>query len=161
MKRKVQFEHGHNCRDYECAFDSTECRKGSEGYHGISGMNVRFMVIGEKGVVQFVMSLPSMVPSEDAGEPMPFKNGPTPYGTDLGYHAYEPQFEGQTPQDSCKFLDGKPCYYDGSSLNADAPLKTLINAGEDALWEFLEKYYNCLFCDGEYPQAAEYHKSLR
>lgn len=41
----------------------------------------------------------------------------------------------------CEYLNGKPCYYDGSSLNAEKYMDILISQGDEALWEALEKYY--------------------
>lgn len=86
--------------------------------------------------------------------------GPLP--VDLGYHSKTPQFDGQSAiSESCEILDGEPCYYDGSGLNAHDALHTLVNGGEDALWEFLDSYYDCVFGDAEYPKPAEYKMECR
>ena len=39
----------------------------------------------------------------------------------------------------------QPCYYDGSTLNADAPYQVLLTRGEDALWAYLEEYFHDQF----------------
>lgn len=45
----------------------------------------------------------------------------------------------------CEYLDGKPCYYDGSSLNADRIYRVLLNKGSNGVWRELEDYYNEIF----------------
>ena len=158
MKRIVKFEKGYNCIDFECANDSKKCKPGAGGSHGVHGMSIRFLIKGEAGAVQFLLYT-GFVPSND-GHKRDKNSGPLP--ADLGYHSPKPMYEGQSTQTkSCEFLDGKPCYYDGSSLNADEAYKTLINAGEDDLWRFLEEYYLCTFKDGDFPETGTYSKPSR
>jgi len=46
----------------------------------------------------------------------------------------------------CEYLEGdKPCYYDDSGLNAEAVYKILLDEGEEAVWIYLENYYNEVF----------------
>lgn len=45
----------------------------------------------------------------------------------------------------CPYLDGKPCYYDGSGLHAERVYDLLLNQGEEAVWKYLEKYYQDTF----------------
>lgn len=44
----------------------------------------------------------------------------------------------------CEYI-GCPCYYDGSSLNADRIYDILLERGSDGVWEELEKYYTDTF----------------
>jgi hypothetical protein len=125
-----------------------------EPNYGIHGANLRFVLIGEKGAIQFLVYTNWMPRSarqrERAGpyclvEPMP---------ADLGYHSLEPRYEGQSPMSDCEYLDGKPCFYDGSGLNAQDPFDILCEEGEEALWTFLERYYEATFNNAEYPPEA-------
>jgi len=42
----------------------------------------------------------------------------------------------------CQYLNGDPCFYDGSSLQAITMFDTLVEEGEEALWTRLENYYS-------------------
>jgi len=68
-----------------------------------------------------------------------------PMPADLGYHSPTPRYEGQTSMGTCRYLDGKPCYYDGSSLEAYRIYSILVHEGSEAVWKELEKYYKELF----------------
>lgn len=68
------------------------------------------------------------------------------YGTDVGYHSHVPMYSGQDIiQESCPYLGGKPCYYDGSGLQAidwaDEILSVRGARPETVLWPKLEQYY--------------------
>lgn len=170
LEHKVSFEVGHNCKDFNCKWDKKDCRPDKPGYHGIHGMQIRFIVKGPKGAVQFLFST-DWIPFEYKGHmrtPLrvnqlgPEVHGLFPFPLDLGYHSYRPLYKGQTSIDgACSILDGKPCYYDGSSLNAYDAYATLVNAGEASLWEFLEEYYMSVFHNYKYPEVRNYTKSLR
>lgn len=61
--------------------------------------------------------------------------------------------------DSCSILDPDPCYYDGSSLNAEQLVEGFRAGGTDWLWPKLEEYWRCIFEDGPYPDfSPEYAK---
>lgn len=90
--------------------------------------DLRFLVKGPKGVVQFLIFNP------DSASPVP---------VDVGYHSPVPQLEGQTARDDCPYV--QPCYYDGSSLAAMAMWQTYMEAGEDVMWADLEAYYTETF----------------
>lgn len=71
-----------------------------------------------------------------------------PIPADLGYHSPKPVYEGQTPiSDSCEYLNDKPCYYDGSGLNAKKVFNTLLEFGSEGVWSYLEDYYKETFLD--------------
>ena len=55
----------------------------------------------------------------------------------------------------CDYLDGAPCYYDGSGLNADRIYKILLTEGSDGVWRELEEYYEEIFKDIAEPVLAE------
>lgn len=109
--------------------------------YGIGCVDMRFLVKGPEGVIQFAFMTGWFLPQN--------KNISTdmyPYAYDLGYHSYVPLYEGQPKMtDECPYLDGKPCYYDGTSLGAEGVLELLIKDGVEAVWEFLERDYKVKF----------------
>jgi len=163
LERSVTFNAGYDCWKFKCKFGSDRCIPGAGGSHGIHGLEIRFLVKGEHGAVQFLIFtgwLPQYA-EHDLGyvnvrswcksEVMP---------ADLGYHSKKPMYEGHKPME-CKILDGEPCYYDGSGLQAADAMYALVNAGDEGLWTFLEGYYDCVFLGKPYPMPAEYRTKLR
>lgn len=122
--------------------------------YGIHGVDLKMVLKGSKGAVQFVLytnwHLPHVqrelnrkaikqdeVYIETILNPMP---------ADLGYHSPKPMYEGHSIcTESCEYLDGKPCYYDGSGLNAERIYEVLLKEGSDGVWRELEEYYKELF----------------
>lgn len=108
--------------------------------YGVHCCDLRMVLKGPKGAVQFILytgwDLPHVTEEYGVREPMP---------ADLGYHSPTPMWEDQTPMDNCPYLDGKPCYYDGSSLNAERIYRVLLEKGSDGVWAELEEYYNDTF----------------
>ena len=49
-----------------------------------------------------------------------------------------------TAVDCCEVIGG-PCYYDGSSLNAERLIQPFLEGGSDAVWRELEEYYHETF----------------
>lgn len=127
-------------------------RSAEPGY-GVHGMDIAFYFRGEEGAVQFVFStgwVPHLPRPTDWQ--MPYRRIQSkgvldlfPSGVDLGYHSPTPHYEGQDlMQEDCPILGG-PCYYDGSGLNAEEVLHTLIYEGGDAVRARLEDYYRRVF----------------
>jgi len=112
---------------------------------GVHGVELRMVLKGEHGAVQFVLYTNWYLPhvTEESRARMTPDNyflfEPLP--ADLGYHSPAPMWEGQYSRPDCPYLDGKPCYYDGSGLAAEEIYKVLVEKGSDAVWEELEKYY--------------------
>lgn len=156
LKRKIYFEPGYDCLRYECTDRSG--KKDCHGDHGSHGMQMRFVVGGEEGAVQFLLFthwLPGVAPRYDD---TPWGN---PMAADLGYHSKKPHYKGQEKmQDDCPYIKG-PCYYDGSGLNAEQPWSILRNYGDAALWKFLEGYYLYVFRKAEYPEVKAYDRKRR
>ena len=121
--------------------------------YGVHGVDLLMVVKGDKGAVQFKLFTNWMLPhvvEERMNKPMfddmDIKCFYMPQPADLGYHSYKPVYEGQTPiTKSCELLDGKPCYYDGSGLNAERIYKVLLEKGSDGVWQELEDYYREVF----------------
>ena len=109
--------------------------------YGVHGMELRF-VLKEPGVgaTQFVIFTNWMLPHLRYGPRRieGFLTEPTP--DDVGYHALVAQYEGQeTMAEACEYLDGKPCYYDGSSLTANDLFDRFVTEGEEAVWQSLQE----------------------
>lgn len=134
FERMVVFEPGWDKRDPD-----------PKKNYGLGSAGIKFLVRGEKGAIQFYLYAgwyPHLL-NDRNGDPRGLWK---PMPIDLGYHAYEKQYEGQSVVSAnCPYLDGKPCYYDGSSLQADEPFKILVVEGEEALWQFLENEYRRRF----------------
>ena len=125
--------------------------KGKE--YGIHGAELVFYLHGDKGVIQFVTYLNWMLPQNrneiSSNDKYPFQYWMKPQPADLGYHSYELKYDGQTLlTDKCSLLNNKPCYYDGSGLNAEPIFEILISEGEEGVWKKLEEYYMYTF-EGE------------
>ena len=117
--------------------------------YGIHGMQIRFLLKGEKGATQFLLFTdwyPAHTQEEFFYRPRGSFYRPQPTGADVGYHSPVPQYEGQeTIHDACEYLDGSPCYYDGSGLAADALALEFLEHGDKVVWQRLEDRYIQLF----------------
>jgi len=161
----VRFEGGFDCIKFYCKFNSKSCYPGEGGSHGKHGVAIRFVLQGNDGAVQFLLYtgwLPQYKKPSSIGYINIADWGFSPTPADLGCHSRTARYPGQEPfTNSCEYCDGKPCYYDGSSLNANDAMYALVNGGDEALWSFLEGYYNHAFHDGPYPSPAEYPMATR
>lgn len=111
--------------------------------YGIHGVEMRFVLKGPEGAVQFLLytgwHLPEVTREIGQQKPMP---------ADLGYHSPTPRHEGQEQMNDgkgCEYLDGKPCYYDGSGCNAYGMWEVLLKEGSEGVWKALECVYSDLF----------------
>jgi len=122
--------------------------------YGIHGVNLLFLLKGEKGVIQFLIytnwQLPHVQREVDARSPslsFPYLYH-QPMAADIGYHSPVPMYEGQDMMtDKCEYLDGKPCYCDGSGLRAQEFFDVLRKEGDKGLWKALEEEYKHRFED--------------
>jgi hypothetical protein len=120
--------------------------------YGIHGVDMKFLLKGPKGVIQFALStnwhLPNVNKELQAGCSCRMHCFMEPMATDIGYHSYVPIHEDQHPiSQSCPYLEGKPCYYDGSSLQAQEIFDIMVSQGGDAMWAEMESRYKDLFGD--------------
>ena len=137
--------------EFEPAFDKRHLD--SSKNYGVHGVDLKMILKGERGVVQFVLFTNwhlQHVMQEFLNKPIlnevDIKCRFLPMPADLGYHSPVPIYEGQTTvTDNCKYLNGKPCYYDGSGLNAERIYKVLLEKGSDGAWKELEDFYNSVF----------------
>ena len=118
--------------------------------YGIHGCDLRMVLKGPLGAVQFVVYTNWHLPNVQRELDERLACDPSrvairvhgPMGADAGYHSYEPRYEGQTPMEDCPYLGGKPCYYDASGLLAEEWLNVLREGGSDAIWKKLEEWYH-------------------
>ncbi len=78
--------------------------------YGIHGMEIRMVVRRADNCTQFLAYLPVYLPhvASELWEKRSSYNPFTGMGADVGYHATAPQYEGQSPMDSCDLLkDGE------------------------------------------------------
>jgi len=121
--------------------------------YGIHGVEMRFLLMGPLGAVQFVLytnwHLPH-VEKEMMEKPVDAigYHCSRPMPADLGYHSPKPMYKGQEEFD-CDLLPGGKCYCDGSGLNAIPVFDILVSEGEEALWKKLEDYYHIIFGEGD------------
>ena len=122
--------------------------------YGIHGVELRMILKGDKGAAQFVLYTNWQLPHvqrelnrKATGKDEEYIEAIlNPMPADLGYHSPAPLYEGQDIcTESCEYLDGKPCYYDGSGLNAERIYEVLLREGSDGVWRELEEYYKDLF----------------
>ena len=128
--------------------------------YGIHGMALRFVLKGDKGAVQFVVYTNMHLPHVHEERYARRKPGEAwmdaPMGADIGYHAYAPQYEGQSVvQVSCPYLNGAPCYYDGFSLQAEEFMPEFLAGGSEAVWKMLEQRYRSIFGVSDNPTFTD------
>ena len=140
MEKLIEFEAAYGRRDPDPNKD-----------YGIHGVNIRFVLKGAAGAVQFILYTNWQLPNvrqefeERFGDCWP-RSLAQPLPADLGYHSPKPMYDDHEPiDDSCPYLDGKPCYYDGSTLAAERIFDVLTAAGAEGVWRELEEYYKHIF----------------
>ena len=119
---------------------------------GIHGVELQMFLKGSKGVIHFIVYTNWHLPhvQEEINAKLCSFYFPylfhLPHPADIGYHSPIPMYEGQesiTPK--YEFLNGKPCYYDGYDLQAEAVFKILLKEGSNGVWEELERRYHSIF----------------
>lgn len=125
--------------------------------YGIGGVNIKFVLKGSKGAIQFLIGTDWFPPhvQEQMFNRESFRShyfSVQPDGWDVGYHSPVPMHDGQEVMaQDCEYLDHKPCYYDGSSLRADTWVKgILLKEGSGGVWKAMEKEYAVRFEGGEW-----------
>ena len=115
--------------------------------YGIHSVDIKFLLKGKQGVVQFGISTGWFLPQNRQSIKNHSELYPLPF--DIGYHSYVPLYEGQTLlTESCPYLDGKPCYYDGSGLQAEKIYEVMVAEGGEAMWKRMEEFYLTHFGKG-------------
>jgi len=134
---------------FQPAFDKRSPDPGKN--YGIHGVTMTWYLKGISGAIQFVVYTNWQLPHVTQEMEIKAKEEFIaclwePMAADIGYHSHVPMYEGQPLMtDHCEVING-PCYYDGSSLQADDGFKILLENGGEAVWEWMEEYYNNHFC---------------
>lgn len=135
LERTIHFVPGYDKRHPDSRRD--------QGIHGVS---ISFILRGRHGAIQFEVITdwyPKHVQQERCNQGARLAQCEIqPMVAVIGYHAYEPQYEGQEPLvHPCAILDGAPCYYDVSVLAAEPIRDRLLAEGDKAVWEEMEQCY--------------------
>ena len=140
FKKLIQFEKAFDKRD-------PDPRKN----YGIHGVILRFVLIGDKGAVHFVLYTnwqTTGVRKEKENDLCGDFCFNKPLPADVGYHSPRPAHKYQDiSREDCEYI-GKPCYTGGSGLYAEKGFDALTDGGEEGLWEFLTNYYHSTFEEG-------------
>lgn len=99
--------------------------------YGVGNVTMTFFLRGPKGAIQFKIGTEwGIKPVRDhlAQFDRIYAKPQQPSGWDLGYHAYEAQYDGQEPMGECRVL-GCACFYDGSGLQADEMIEGFMAGG--------------------------------
>ena len=140
FERRIMFKPGFDWRRSESSRD-----------FGIGSIRIWFVVIGEKGAVQWQIGT-DWYPESARHHLSHFHREPKhkPDGWDLGFHSKAQMYEGQEPHECDVLPDGK-CFYDGSTTNADLLIEGFLNGGDDWIWNRLEAYYDHVFWEKDFP----------
>lgn len=117
--------------------------------YGIGSVRIHFVLKGPLGATQFIIGTDWYLPEDQKrlrASASILDDRVQPGGWDIGYHSPHPQYEGQAVMEgSCEYLNGQPCYYDGTSLGAEEFIPTFLAGGSDAVWKMLRERYDTLF----------------
>lgn len=115
---------------------------------------MRFELVGPLGAITVWLFMGWYVKSsrdEWRGKEMPdYRERYTPWITDVGYHAYEPQYDGHSICD-CSLLKGGKCYPDGSSLQGDDMNEGFIAGGSKWMFKKMREMYESRFNGAPWP----------
>lgn len=123
--------------------------------YGIGGCTVRFLLIGPRGAMQFVVLTEWYLPhvKRELNHKGQLDTLRYPMAFDLGYHSPKPMYEGQSPMENeCDVLGGQ-CYYDVTTLGAEPIVDVMLREGSEGVWRELEQQYEIRF--GELAEAGE------
>ena len=103
---------------------------------GIHGVDIKFVLIGELGAIEFRIATGWYLKST-RGDNQDCSFLPS----GLTYHSPKPFYENQYAVKECEYLNDKECYRDGSILNSYEVFDILCEKGDAGVWEYLENYY--------------------
>ena len=114
--------------------------------YGIHGMELRFVLKGPETATQFVLYTNWLLKHNQEAQDRVLAPSPHllchPLPADLGYHSLRPVYsEHQLADETCPYLDGRPCYYDGSALRALDLYWRFVAEGDVIVWRELESEY--------------------
>lgn len=110
--------------------------------HGIHGVDMIWVLKGDKGAVDFVLFTGWM--PQTAGR-LASMVGLPPVPASIGWHSNTPLFPAHGKRKGkCPWVDG-PCYPDTSFTLSEKAFAILTAEGEEPLWAFLESCYRNQF----------------
>lgn len=120
--------------------------------YGIHSCDMFMVLKGEKGAVSFSLStgwfLPETLPwKEECITKMGLGTSWEGHGTSVAYHSPTKMQDWDFHQEKCDWL-GTECYGDAGFIISDMPYDLLIREGSEAVWKWLEDYYNQVFNNG-------------
>ena len=127
------------------AFDKRS--KDPKKNYGIGGMQIKFLLKGPLGIIQFLISTGWFLPeTQRQNREWQYDHDVkfdkiNPEGWDIGYHSPKPMYNDHTSMD-CDLMPSGKCYYDGSSLRATEMITDFLAGGTEWLWKELEEEYN-------------------
>jgi hypothetical protein len=129
--------------EFEVGFDhwTDKAKYGCD--HGQHGMQMRFVLIGSEGAVQWLSGFQDMVPGNvDIIDNVKYRGttGTVFSGWDLGYHWNTKQYDGMSEFD-CTYTESGHCYYDGSGIAGGNLVPIFLSEGPAGIWQQLEEYY--------------------
>ena len=123
--------------------------------YGIGALSLFFVLKGKKGAISLHLGTKLYLAKQFRewqikGESYPFSNPSDECMDcwDVSYHSPKKRYKGQTvASNKCEWLDGKPCFCDGSALRGrdDKVVENYLEKGDSWIWEYLEKIYREVF----------------
>lgn len=122
--------------------------------YGHIGMQMYFELVGPKGAITVMIFLPWYVEQtrHEWGDRdvHVYREKHKPWIADVGYHAYEPQYDGHSTC-NCNLLKGGKCYPDGSALQGDDMNEGFIAGGSAWMFKKMREIYEARFNDAPWP----------
>ena len=148
LRRITHVRPGYDCRNVPCKHE----RKGD---HGIAGDEWTYVVTdGQTAINLSVLTsrYPDTVPpvAREVAREAINRDGYGNLPSDLGRHFTKRVSEWECPLESCLWLDGQPCFYDGSGLQA---LEFWLAHGDGSKPEQGEAFWVAL--EAEWREQAE------
>jgi len=120
---------------------------------GLRSAVILFTLKGRKGAVTFELDTRWQLPEVQEEWVAQGRMLQVPTPREVGIHSPVPLHEGQEVTfESCDALDGRPCYYTFSVLDADRAYKKLLREGSGGLWDALESFYIGAFGEESEPE---------
>jgi hypothetical protein len=135
LRRGIIVRPEFSCKE-RCAFGSDRCRPGSGGHHGVGSRRVLFYVsVPGRGGVAFELFTPIYTPD------VPVRSWPYhPLGP-VDFHIARPTEQAKDRlthvSSACDITEQDDCWCDGTTLQAELGVETLLRGGKEAVWSWL------------------------
>jgi hypothetical protein len=161
---EVNFYRGYDCIKFECAFDSPFCKPNSGDGHGKHGVDICFTVKSPGKIITFVIY--TYWGPQHRGDRTTYSISKWAFLDTLPASIYahsDKRIRGTYwyKSKTIKLFGDNPCYTSINTLAGYDAMYSLVNGGEEALWQYLDSYHAYVFNKGPMPEPIEYFKSLR